>query len=105
MALVSVVLVGLTVVAQTFGWLFFVLKYAGAVYLVVLGYRMWRAAGKSAGAVPSPERGLSRQFVVGAAVAFGNPKALLFPCQPDASAARHPSPAAARLMPSSWRSC
>ena len=78
MALISIVLVGLTVVAQTFGWLFFVLKYAGAVYLVVLGYRMWRAAGKSVGAVPSPERGLSRQFVVGAAVAFGNPKALLF---------------------------
>ena len=78
MALISIVLVGLTVVAQTFGWLFVVLKYAGAVYLVVLGYRMWRSAGKPAGDLPATEARLSRQFLVGAAVAFGNPKALLF---------------------------
>ena len=30
--MVSLVLVGLTVVALTFGWLFVVVKYAGAVY-------------------------------------------------------------------------
>ena len=77
-ALVSLVLVGLTVVAQTFGWLFIVLKYAGALYLVVLGYRMWRSAGKAARDLPAAEARLPRQFLAGAAVAFGNPKALLF---------------------------
>ncbi len=77
-ALVSVVLVGLTAIAQTFGWLFVALKYAGALYLVLLGYRMWRSAGKPVGDLPQAQARLSRQFLVGAAIAFGNPKALLF---------------------------
>ncbi|MBP0651722.1 LysE family transporter, partial [Mycobacterium tuberculosis] len=33
-ALVSLALVGLTVVAQTFGWLFVAIKYGGALYLI-----------------------------------------------------------------------
>ncbi len=76
--MVSLVLVGLTVVAQTFGWLFVVLKYAGAVYLVVLGYHLWRTAGRPVGTLPEVQRRLTRQFLVGVAIALGNPKALLF---------------------------
>ena len=76
--MVSLVLVGLTVVAQTFGWLFVVLKYAGAVYLVVLGYHLWRTAGRPVGTLPEVQRRLTRQFLVGVAIACGNPKALLF---------------------------
>jgi threonine/homoserine/homoserine lactone efflux protein len=77
-AMISIVLVGLTVVAQTFGWFFVILKYAGAVYLVVLGYHLWRTAGRPVGVLPAVQRRLTRQFLVGAAIAFGNPKALLF---------------------------
>ena len=77
-ALVSLVLLGLTVVARTFGWVFIMLKYAGAAYLIVLGYHLWRTAGKAVGDLPRVQRRLTRQFLTGAAIAFGNPKALLF---------------------------
>ena len=42
--LVTLALLGLVALAQTFEWVFLVLKYAGAAYLVFLGIRMWRAA-------------------------------------------------------------
>ncbi|WP_115421274.1 LysE family translocator [Ensifer sp. M14] len=74
MVLVSVVLAGLSVIAQTFGWLFLVIKYAGAAYLMFLGYRMWRAAAAPPADAPAGQAGLSR----GAAIGFGNPKAILF---------------------------
>ncbi len=76
--LVSVALAGLTVIAQTFGWLFLAIKYAGAVYLVFLGYRMWRAAATVNAGVASGERGWTRSLALGAAIGFGNPKAILF---------------------------
>jgi threonine/homoserine/homoserine lactone efflux protein len=76
--MVSLVLVGLTVVAQTFGWLFVAVKYGGAIYLIVLGYHLWRSAGRPVGDLPRVERRLTRQFLVGTAIALGNPKALLF---------------------------
>ncbi|HEV7320690.1 MAG TPA: LysE family translocator [Ensifer sp.] len=76
--LVSVALAGLTVIAQTFGWLFMVIKYAGAAYLVFLGYRMWRAAATVDAEAASGERGWMRSLALGAAIGFGNPKAILF---------------------------
>ncbi|OCO99076.1 MULTISPECIES: LysE family translocator [unclassified Ensifer] len=78
MVLVSVALAGLTVIAQTFGWLFLAIKYAGAAYLIFLGYRMWRAAATVAAEATSGERGWIRSLALGAAIGFGNPKAILF---------------------------
>ncbi|WP_245298491.1 LysE family translocator [Sinorhizobium sp. A49] len=78
MVLVSVVLAGLSVIAQTFGWLFLVIKYAGAAYLMFLGYRMWRAAAAPPADAPAGQAGLSRALSLGAAIGFGNPKAILF---------------------------
>jgi threonine/homoserine/homoserine lactone efflux protein len=77
-ALVSVVLAGLSVIAQTFGSFFFVIRYAGAVYLIVLGYQMWRTDGHAKGQMPAADTNLARQVVLGAAIGFGNPKAILF---------------------------
>jgi threonine/homoserine/homoserine lactone efflux protein len=78
-ALLTLVLVGLAIVARSFGWAFEVIRYAGAFYLALLGWRMWRGAREvalnPAGAGPS---GLLRAFLTGAAIAFGNPKAILF---------------------------
>ena len=76
--LVSVVLAGLAVIAQTFGWIFFVIKYAGAAYLIYLGYRMWRAASHVQADVSRESGGCGRSLLLGAAIAFGNPKAILF---------------------------
>jgi len=42
--LVTLALLGLVALAQTFEWIFLLLKYAGAAYLVFLGIRMWRAS-------------------------------------------------------------
>lgn len=76
-ALVVVVLAGLAIVATAFGWVFTIVKYAGAAYLVWIGIRMWRASAapldEAAGA-----RSPGRSFLLGAGIAFGNPKAILF---------------------------
>jgi threonine/homoserine/homoserine lactone efflux protein len=74
-ALVGLVLLGLAAMVSNFGWAFFIVKAAGAVYLVYLGVKMWRAR-PTAGIAPAAPA--SRSFLAGAAVALGNPKALLF---------------------------
>ncbi len=74
--LVILALLGLVALVQTFEWLFLVLKYAGAAYLVWLGIRMWRSPSTvgdtTAGA------GRTRPFLLGASIGLGNPKAILF---------------------------
>jgi threonine/homoserine/homoserine lactone efflux protein len=75
--LVTLALLGLVALAQTFEWVFLILKYAGAAYLIFLGVRMWRAAAES-GKSSTSESGLSRSFLLGASIALGNPKAILF---------------------------
>lgn len=76
--LVTLALLGLVALAQAFEWVFLVLKYAGAAYLIFLGIRMWRAAAAEADGSPATEAGLSRSFLLGASIALGNPKAILF---------------------------
>lgn len=76
--LVTLALLGLVALVQTFEWVFLVLKYAGAAYLIYLGVRMWRSAAASAGGDGEGEAKLSRSFFLGASIALGNPKAILF---------------------------
>ena len=77
--LVTLTLAGLVALAQTFEWIFLLLKYAGAAYLIFLGVRMWGAAvaAQADGSHQTPAR-LSRSFFLGASIALGNPKAMLF---------------------------
>lgn len=75
--LAAIALTGLAVLALSFGWVFAIVKYAGAAYLVWLGIRMWRAPTARISAKPTGGGGL-RPFAVGLAVAVGNPKAILF---------------------------
>ncbi|KWA36406.1 lysine transporter LysE [Burkholderia territorii] len=69
---------GLAVVAHTFAAGFFILKLAGAAYLLFLAWRMWAAPADS----PTEDipRGRSgwRMFMAGALVTLGNPKIVLF---------------------------
>ena len=76
--LVTLALLGLVALAQTFEWIFLLLKYAGAVYLIFLGIRMWRAAATQSNESRTGEARLSRSFFLGASIALGNPKAILF---------------------------
>ena len=76
--LVTLALLGLVALAQTFEWVFLLLKYAGATYLVFLGIRMWRAAATQSDEPRASQARLSRSFFLGASIALGNPKAILF---------------------------
>ncbi|RWM10059.1 LysE family translocator [Mesorhizobium sp.] len=76
--LVTLALLGLVALAQTFEWVFHALKYAGASYLVFLGIRIWRSAATHEGGARTAQAGLFRSFFLGASIALGNPKAILF---------------------------
>ncbi|MGX8014085.1 LysE family translocator [Mesorhizobium sp. ORM8.1] len=76
--LVTLALLGLVALAQTFEWVFLLVKYAGAAYLVFLGIRMWRAAAMRSDETHQTQTRLSRSFFLGASIALGNPKAILF---------------------------
>jgi threonine/homoserine/homoserine lactone efflux protein len=77
--LVLLVLYGLAVIAQSLGWLFVLIKFAGAVYLVWLGIRLWSAKPELPDDGATEQGGGTlRHVVLGAAVALGNPKAILF---------------------------
>lgn len=75
--LVTLALLGLVTLVQTFEWIFLILKYAGAAYLIYLGVRMWRSAAVRAQESEGEDR-FTRSFVLGASIALGNPKAILF---------------------------
>ena len=77
--LASLAMLGLAAAAATFGWLFALVKFAGAAWLVWLGIRMWRAAPAALAAEAARDGGrMLRHAGLGAAVALGNPKAILF---------------------------
>lgn len=76
--LVTLALLGLVALAQTFEWVFLTLKFAGAAYLVYLGIRMWRSAAAPVETAGPHQTRLSRSFLLGASIALGNPKAILF---------------------------
>ena len=75
--MMAALVVGLSSVIAAMGWLFDWLRYAGAAYLVWLGWRLLRAPGAlgDAAAARHPHGGFLLQ---GFLVMLANPKALLF---------------------------
>lgn len=74
----TAVILGLSVVAQTFGFVFLVIKYIGVAYLIWLAYKIW-----TSGIVVTDIKATSRASVFqaltsGLFVTLGNPKAMLF---------------------------
>jgi threonine/homoserine/homoserine lactone efflux protein len=74
----TLVVTGLSALAQAFGAVFVVLKYVGVAYLLYLAWRMWNApADVTASGIPEGKRPL-RMFGVGLLVTLGNPKIMVF---------------------------
>lgn len=69
---------GLAFIAQTFGFAFMAIKYAGAAYLMYLAIKFW-TAGVGVGTVAA-ERAESpvAAFLSGLMVTLGNPKVMVF---------------------------
>jgi threonine/homoserine/homoserine lactone efflux protein len=75
----TVAILGLATIAQTFHGLFLAIKYLGAAYLLYLAYRLWTAPVSRAAleAEASGEKA-PRLFVAGLSVTLGNPKVVVF---------------------------
>ncbi|MVA96332.1 LysE family translocator [Nitratireductor sp. CAU 1489] len=74
----SLAIFGLAVLAQSFHFVFVVIKYAGIAYLCWLAWKMWSApATFRAGELPR-EDAPWRLFFAGMAVTLGNPKIMMF---------------------------
>ncbi len=75
--MMATLVVGLASVIAAMGWIFDWLRYAGAAYLVWLGWKLLRSpeAIAEAGDAASPKGGF---FLQGFLVMMANPKALLF---------------------------
>jgi threonine/homoserine/homoserine lactone efflux protein len=76
--LVLLALFGMALIAQLLGTFFVVVKLIGAAYLIWLGVKLLRAPPMDLDAPLATRRGPWRSFVLGAAVALGNPKAIFF---------------------------
>jgi threonine/homoserine/homoserine lactone efflux protein len=74
----SAVVLGLSVLAQTFGTVFLIIKFLGVAYLVWLAVKMWRTGVIRTDIVSAPRRTIAHSFLSGLFVTLGNPKAMLF---------------------------
>lgn len=67
---------GLGLLAQQFGEAFTLLRYAGAAYLIWLGWTSWRAPKTIDPTAPSPAK--ARSFIAGFLISLSNPKVIVF---------------------------
>jgi threonine/homoserine/homoserine lactone efflux protein len=75
----TAVVLGLALVAQTFGMVFLIVKWFGVAYLAYLAWSFWNS-----GITPESvearkgKGGLASSFVAGLTVTLGNPKTMIF---------------------------
>ena len=75
----TIAILGLAVVAQTFHAVFLLIKYAGAGYLLYLAWKLWTAPVSAHDVAPdTSEVKRARLFLAGLAVTLGNPKVMVF---------------------------
>ena len=74
----AVAMAGLAVVAQTFGILLTIIKFAGVGYLLGLGWKMWTARTDIASHRLPVGQKPWRMFLAGMAITLGNPKIMVF---------------------------
>ena len=75
----TAVMLGLAIVAQTFGMVFLLIKWAGVAYLVWLAWTFW-TIGITAETVEARKAkgGFFASFLAGLTVTLGNPKTMIF---------------------------
>lgn len=74
----GIAMAGLTAIAAALGPVFQVIKYAGAAYLLWLGYRAFRSSAVPLIVAPRSGKGIIKDIGLGFLVTLGNPKAILF---------------------------
>lgn len=75
--MIAILAVGLKTVVAVVGEAFIFMKVAGALYLIWLGWKLWRSDGSLGEAVPAAKvRSLAGYFWQGFVVIWSNPKAL-----------------------------
>lgn len=74
----TAVILGLAVVAQTFGVVFLVIKYVGAAYLAWMAYKIWTSGIVRTDVVATRRASVLQALMSGLFVTLGNPKAMLF---------------------------
>lgn len=75
----TAVVLGLSVVAQTFGFIFLVIKYVGVAYLAWMAYKIWTSGIVRTDDIKIANRASVFQALMsGLFVTLGNPKAMLF---------------------------
>jgi threonine/homoserine/homoserine lactone efflux protein len=74
----TAVVLGLSVLAEAFGTVFLIIKFAGVAYLVWLAYKIWTSGIITTDVRAGQRRSILHSFLSGLAVTLGNPKAMLF---------------------------
>ncbi len=69
---------GLSAIAQSFGEVFLVIRYAGAAYLLYLAYKLWTAKASAETIAASRADTPARTFLAGLSLTLGNPKVIVF---------------------------
>jgi len=75
----TAVMLGLAIVAQTFGMVFLVIKWAGVAYLAWLAWSFWTSGITAENVEAKKSRGgFVASFLAGLTVTLGNPKTMIF---------------------------
>lgn len=74
----AIAMIGLSAIANTLGPMFQVVKYAGAVYLIWLGFKTLQSAIRPIEIGAQPAGALWKDVALGLIVTLGNPKPILF---------------------------
>lgn len=69
---------GLTVLAETMGDLFDLIKYVGGAYLIFLGINLWRTKSMTVKTKETNKSSLLASFLAGLLITLGDQKAILF---------------------------
>lgn len=71
---------GLSVVAELMGELFFVVRLCGAAYLIYLGIKIFVSRPGPAQTGPAPRKAARGNYLAGLLITLSNPKVILFYC-------------------------
>lgn len=69
---------GLSSIAEHLHWLFMIIKYAGAIYLMYLGVTLWRAKPEIINIEDSHSPSYQSSLLTGLLITLGNPKVIVF---------------------------